>query len=95
MRRPKIAFDVDGTLIRLSDYGSVPRYDIIDLVRFFNSHTEAELYVWSGSGLDYAKTWTEKLGLTCMTAIPKEKNLNVDICFDDEDVELAKVNIQV
>lgn len=94
MNHLKIAFDVDGTLIRQSDYGSVPRYDIISQLLWFNK-MGYRVYVWSGSGLDYTKTWSEKLGITCALAIPKNDQQNIDICFDDEEVKLAKVNIQV
>lgn len=90
----KIAFDIDGTLIRQTDYGSAPRYEIINLLLWFNKNCN-EVYVWSGSGLDYAKTWSEKLGITCAKAIPKNAEQGMDIAFDDEEVLLAKVNIQV
>lgn len=89
-----VAFDIDGTLIRQTDYGSVPRYEIINLLLFFNSYNY-EIYVWSGGGIDYAKTWSEKLGITCAIAIPKNKDMYIDLCFDDEEVDLAKVNIKV
>lgn len=92
--RIKIAFDVDGTLIRKTDYGSAPRYEIINMLLFFNRNCD-EVYIWSGGGVDYAKTWAEKLGITCARAIPKNADQGIDLCFDDEEVQLAKVNIQV
>lgn len=90
----KIAFDIDGTLVRQTDYGSVPRYEIINLLLFFNSYNY-HVYVWSGGGIDYAKTWSEKLGITCAVAISKNNQQGIDLCFDDEEVELATVNIKV
>lgn len=93
-KRNKIAFDVDGTLIRQSDYGDAPRYEIINLLLFFNRNLD-EIYIWSGGGVDYARHWAEKLGITCATPIPKNAAQGMDICFDDEEVSLAKVNIKV
>lgn len=85
MTGPKIAFDIDGTLIRQTDYGSAPRYDIIQQLLWFN-RMGYRTYVWSGGGVDYAKTWSEKLGITCAMAIPKNNQQGIDICFDDEEV---------
>jgi len=53
------------------------------------------MIVWSGSGLDWAQTWCEKLGLTPDEIRVKSKSPDVDICFDDCDVDLAKVNVKV
>lgn len=94
MKTLKVAFDIDGTLIKQSDYGSVPRYDIIEKLLWHNKMCH-EIYIWSGGGIDYAKTWSEKLGITCAKAIAKQAGQHIDICYDDEEVELAKVNIQV
>lgn len=94
MKTVKVAFDVDGTLIRESDYGSVPRYEIIELLRWFDRNNN-EVYIWSGGGVDYAQRWSEKLGLTCAKIIPKEANESIDIAFDDEDVMLGVLNIKV
>lgn len=94
MNKEKIAFDVDGTLIRETDFGSAPRYEIIEKLLWFNK-LGYQTYVWSGSGMDYAKRWTEKLGITCAIVIPKDNQQGIDIAFDDQEVQLAKVNIQV
>jgi hypothetical protein len=53
------------------------------------------MIIWSGSGYDYAKRWAEKLGLNPDAIYSKAKTGEVDICFDDCDVDLAKVNIKV
>lgn len=99
----KIAFDVDDTLIVPSvanDTGrDVPNYPVIELYKMFESQG-CYMIIWSGSGVDYASTWSEKLGLKPHEVRPKEKSfLNgdvyVDIAFDDCDVDLAKVNIKI
>jgi len=53
------------------------------------------MIVWSGGGKDYAQMWGEKLGLQADEYRTKEKDLSIDICFDDCIVELAKVNVRV
>lgn len=93
----KIAFDVDDTLIVpavISATGrDCPNYHIINIFRFFQEQGH-EMFIWSGGGIDYAKSWSEKLGLDA-TILEKTKNEAIDICFDDCDVDLAKVNIKV
>ena len=102
----KIAFDVDDTLIvpaiALKDephpyigmHGAVPNYDIIAIYRWFQSQGN-HMIVWSGGGVDYARTWAEKLGLNPDEVIEKTKAGDIDIAFDDCDVDLAKVNVKV
>lgn len=94
----KIAFDVDDTLITPRVVTGLnyetPNYEVINLFRWFQTQGN-EMIIWSGSGIDWAKTWGEKLGLNPFTVRNKEKCSDVDIAFDDCDVELAKVNIKV
>ena len=93
----KIAFDVDDTLIvpwvATGFDRDTPNYDTIALFNWFQVQGH-EMFIWSGSGLDWAKTWAEKLGLNA-TIIVKEKRVDMDIAFDDCDVDLAKVNVKV
>lgn len=96
---PKIAFDVDDTLIIPSvanpnGYTDVGNYDVIAIYRFFESQG-CYMIIWSGSGMDWAETWANKLGLRYDEIRPKEKCDDVDICFDDCVVDLAKVNVRV
>lgn len=96
-----VAFDIDGTLIDDLDN---PRYEVIDLLRWFvkNGH---EVVVWSGGGEDYAMHWCNKLGLARMGITYVEKNgfkkrddgFKLDIAVDDEDASGlgAKVVIKV
>lgn len=86
-----IAFDIDGTLVKLDN---TPNYGVIDYLRLFQ-RDHHRIIVWSGGGVEYAQHWVEKLGLKNVEVNIKSKDLGVDICFDDEFVDLAKVNIKV
>lgn len=100
----RIAFDVDGTLIKkvsgeMKDgHGSstdVPRYEVIALLKTLQSfgHT---IFIWSGGGEDYARMWAEKLGLLPdVRILPKKKDYDMDIAFDDHATSLAKVDVIV
>lgn len=100
----KIAFDVDGTLITLSN--DRPRWDIVEMVHTLKKcgHT---IIVWSGGGKDYADMWVRRLFLEgavdeiCAKPIiapslgGKERAYYCDVAFDDEQVLLGRVNIKV
>lgn len=73
----KIAFDVDGTLINDHDQ---PKYDVIELFRWFQAHGHT-MIIWSGDGVDYARRWSEKLGLKAL--ILEKCSCDVDIAVDD------------
>lgn len=92
----KIAFDVDDTLIIPSVATGLPydtpNYEMIWLFGWFQGQGHS-MYIWSGGGVDYAQMWADKLGLRA-TVIPKEK-CEIDIAFDDCDVDLATVNVKV
>lgn len=93
----KIAFDIDDTLIVPSVVTwtvDTPNYENIAVYKWFQSQWHY-MILWSGSGTDWAKTWWEKLWLQPDEIRIKEKSGDVDICFDDCDVDLAKVNIKV
>jgi phosphoserine phosphatase len=91
-KKIRVAFDVDGTLIDICQ--DVPKYDNIALFKHFE-RLDCDMFIWSGGGIDYAQHWMNKLGLEA-TIINKEESINfIDICFDDEVVNLAKINIQV
>ena len=101
MKKLKIAFDVDDTLIvpRVATKGDyeVPNYENIAIYKFFQGQGH-HMIVWSGSGKDWAETWSEKLGLfpdECFSKADSLRPRDVDIAFDDCDVELAKVNVKV
>jgi hypothetical protein len=94
----KIAFDIDDTIlvpsIVTASGDNVPNYDVIAIYKWFQSQG-AEMILWSGSGVDWAKRWGEKFGLEPFTVRMKQKSEDVDICFDDCVVDLAKVNMRV
>lgn len=91
-----IAFDVDGTLIHKSSYGDdTPRYSVLQLMFQFKQYGW-KVYVWSGSGREYAKRWCEKLGIAEMVQEVVIKGSFVpEIAVDDMVTKLGKVNIQV
>lgn len=91
----KIAFDVDDTLIvpSVATGGrDTPNYDTIAIFKWFEAQGN-DMIIWSGSGLDWASTWAEKLGLKAR--IIRKGSEQVDIAFDDMKVELGKVNVKV
>lgn len=109
----KIAFDVDDTLIvpgvATGLTRDTPNYDTIAIFKWFESQGH-KMITWSGSGIDWATTWAEKLGLQaeiwpkgnafiCSAHRIPDHGCNlcypIDIAFDDCDVDLAKVNIKV
>lgn len=94
----RIAFNIDDTLLVpsvASGFGNdTPNYDTVSLFKWFQAQG-CEMILWSGSGMDWAKTWGEKLGLQPFRVFPKENRYDVDIAFDDCDVDLAKVNVKV
>ena len=91
-----VAFDVDDCLLVPSvatGFGrDTPNYDTIDILKWFQSQG-AKIIIWSGSGVDWAKTWAEKLGLEA--EIHVKGNVLVDIAFDDMETTLGKVNVRV
>jgi len=94
----KVAWDVDDTLIIppcVTDCDiDTPNYETIAMYKWFQSQGH-DMIIWSGSGVDWAKRWAEKLGLGPCEIRRKQKSPDVDICFDDCIVDLAKVNIRV
>jgi len=93
----KIAFDADDTLVVpsvVTGTRETPNYETIALYKWFQSQGYY-MIIWSGSGVDWATTWAEKLGLQPNEIRIKQKSEDVDIAFDDCDVDLAKVNIKV
>jgi hypothetical protein len=93
----KIAFDIDDTLIVPSVVTGIrdtPNYETIAVYKWFQSQGY-HMILWSGSGVDWARHWNEVLGLKTDEIRIKQKSDDVDICFDDCEVDLATVNIKV
>lgn len=101
-----VAFDVDDTLIVPSvaaGFGNdVPNYEMVHIALWHLAQGHS-VVIWSGSGIDWATRWAQKLGLEHenVRIWTKEKVFDsaglplVDIAYDDCDVDLAKVNIKV
>ena len=98
MKRLRIAFDVDDTLIipivATGESLDVPNHKTIAIYRWFQSQGHY-MIIWSGGGVPYAKRWAEKLNLKPDAVIMKHNPGDVDIAFDDCDVNLATVNVKV
>lgn len=84
-KSPKIAFDIDGTLIT-AESNPKPREEVINLLRAFNK-LGWDIYVHSGGGILYAKRWVERLGLDTEMhiniAIKGTSTILYDIAVDD------------
>jgi len=91
-----VAFDVDDTLIIpsvVTGNRDIPNYDTITLIKWFQDNGH-DVIIWSGSGVDWAKSWAEKLGLEPVQ-IAVKGSIPVDLAFDDCDVKLGTVNVKV
>lgn len=88
-----VAFDVDGTLIDADDR---PRTDVIEMLMAHYRDGD-RVVVWSGGGMDYARTWVSRLALDRFVyrVIPKGRGYEVDVCYDDQIVDLADENVCV
>jgi len=93
-----IAWDVDDTLLipacATGFTRDTPNYKNIEVYKWFQAQG-CFMIIWSGSGIDYAKTWAEKLGLTADEFPQKQFRYDVDLSFDDCIVDLAIINVQV
>lgn len=91
-RKPVVAFDVDGCLL---DENDEPRYEILALL--MGLVPWCRVVVWSGGGVSYAKLRGRELGLPSAVVYWSKARMpgSVDIAFDDQEVTLGVVNIQV
>lgn len=95
-----IGWDIDDTLtINSAATGfpvDTPNYENIAVYKWFQKQGH-RMVCWSGGGAQYAKQWAEKLGLHAdeFRDKCKENAGDVDLCFDDCDVDLATVNVKV
>jgi hydroxymethylpyrimidine pyrophosphatase-like HAD family hydrolase len=91
-----IAFDVDNTLLVEKNGVVVVNHDMVILMRAIYTLGLADIVVWSGGGDDYAKQIVRKYGLSDMVSVACMKGtLLVDIAIDDQDIDLAKVNLKL
>lgn len=71
----RVVFDIDNTLVKIMEQGGkpcqCPDYDLIQVLKWFVNNG-AEVYAWSGGGVNYTESWLYKLGLLdIVKAIPK------------------------
>ncbi len=86
-----IAFDIDNTILDLNDK---PKQWVISLIKQLSKNHN--VIIWSGCGLDYTLMRIRQLKLEeYVSAEWKSKNLTIDVCFDDQDVDLARLNIKL
>lgn len=85
-----ICFDVDGCLIK----DGRPIDANVELLKVLTkSH---KVYVWSGNGWHYACGWVDKLGLNQISGVlDKYATFKPDIAFDDKEIDLGDLNMQV
>jgi hypothetical protein len=103
----KIAFDMDSTLIygdspehtfispisgERESLCDTPRYDVIAIFHAYEA-MGFEMFIWSGSGVDYAKVKSARLGL--QATVVEKGSFRPDIAVDDQDVNLGITNIRV
>lgn len=92
-----VAFDTDDCLIVPCVATWFPRdtpnYENIQLFKWFKAQG-CYMVIWSGSGIDWAKTWAEKLWLEADEYPVKQATEWVDLTIDDCIVNLGKLNIQ-
>ncbi len=100
-KKLKVAFDVDDTLIIpsvVTGNRDIPNYETIAIYRWFQAQG-CHMIIWSGSGMDWAQTWGEKLGLqpdeirpkvlpTSLCSAHKDRHPDCHICYAT-DVDIA------
>ena len=97
MKKIKVAFDVDGTLrCNCTDTCKDPNQEIVDLFNIFDKHFKNfELYVWSGGGAEYARSFARlyKLRVGDVRCISKIGAPKMDWAIDDiQDTALGVYN---
>lgn len=93
----KIAFDIDDTLIIpsvVTGTENKPHEEHVALYKAFQS-LGCQMILWSGSGQDWCRKWNNEIGLEADEIREKKYYNDIDICFDDMNVELAKTNVRV
>ena len=85
-----ICFDVDGCLFNVN---GTPRMEVINFMGALHDAGH-EIWVWSGGGIPYAIHKCQQIDVPIVFS-RKYKTDEVDVCFDDENVSLAKTNIKI
>lgn len=87
----RVAFDVDGTIVGTNE---TARTEVVRIMMMCVKQGH-EVIIWSGGGKFYAEARARQFGLEAFPCFQKDKALDVDLCFDDMEVDLAKLNIQI
>ena len=72
-------------------------HELASVLRFFVQNGD-EVFVWSAGGISYAQSFVDKhfpVERSHVNVIRKAEGQGLDLCFDDQDVSLATVNIKV
>lgn len=57
-----------------------------------------DVFLWSAGGVKYVENWIKRWAPAwegLVKIIPKEKGHDIDICFDDQEVDLAKTVLRI
>lgn len=57
-----------------------------------------QVFFWSAGGMEHARNFLRthcKAWEILIDILPKEAGQNIDICFDDQEVKLATINLRV
>lgn len=99
MQTIRIAFDVDGTLrSNKTPTDRRPNAAIVSLLRTLATFKNVEIFVWSGGGGDYARSWCAPYELPVKDThyISKVGAPQMDIAIDDiQDTAIGKLNLIV
>lgn len=95
----KIAFDVDGTLrCNCTPECTEPNLRVVRLFNLLGQLKNAEMYVWSGGGADYALRFAKlyDLRVADKCCLSKLDAPHMDLAFDDQhDFDLGGINLIV
>lgn len=94
----KVAFDIDDTLWRCrystGKLDQVPDFDLLHVLMWFVKNGD-DVIVWSAGGVDYAQQFVRKMGIDDSVRVIRKGSEQVDLAFDDQEVNLGKANVLV
>lgn len=88
---PKVAFDVQGTLLNMDDEETT-RADVVLFYKLFEA-CNCQMFIWSGAGVEYAQNIASRLGLSGQ--VIEKGSEPMDIIIDDLDMQLRLMERQV
>lgn len=69
---------------------------MVDLVQ--SLILDHQVFIWSAGGVEYAKNWIKRFcpaWESLVEVIPKEKGQGIDVCVDDQEVDLAPILLRI